>query len=187
MRLKHAGQNSKNNWKKNKSMIQTEVINDDTSRVTLESLEDCKSFAQSLAKSLAPNLPRTVGLVGTLGAGKTQLVKFLAQALGAHPEDVISPTFVLIHPIDTYPQIYHIDAYRIHDSDEFLELGIEELFEQQAITIIEWADRFVECLPKNTLWIELACEDPPSQRRTVLLRNLSKLPDVQDQLRHSYE
>jgi tRNA threonylcarbamoyladenosine biosynthesis protein TsaE len=90
------------------------------------------------------------------------LVKFLAQALGAHPEDVISPTFVLIHPIDTYPQIYHIDAYRIHDSDEFLELGIEELFEQQAITIIEWADRFVECMPKNTLWIELACEDPQS-------------------------
>jgi tRNA threonylcarbamoyladenosine biosynthesis protein TsaE len=166
----------------NESTIQYESISDDACRVTLANLDDCNSFAQTIAQILAQKLPRTVGLVGTLGAGKTQWVKFFAQSLGAQAQDVISPTFVLIHPIQTTPPIYHIDAYRIHDSDEFLELGIEELFEQPAITIIEWADRFIECMPKNTLWIELLCEDPLSQKRTLFLRNLSKLPDLQDQL-----
>ncbi|MFM7930525.1 MAG: tRNA (adenosine(37)-N6)-threonylcarbamoyltransferase complex ATPase subunit type 1 TsaE, partial [Pirellula sp.] len=112
----------------NKATLQYQFINDDTCRVTLETLDDCKSFAHTVAQILTQKLPRTVGLVGTLGAGKTQWVKFFAESLGAHAQDVISPTFVLIHPIDTNPQIYHIDAYRIHDSDEFLELGIEELF-----------------------------------------------------------
>ena len=168
-------------------MIQLVSLTPQECSIALDSLQDCRAFGQLLAQGIRNTVPCTIGLVGTLGAGKTQLVKFIAQALGANPEDVMSPTFVLMHPLDTNPEIHHIDAYRIRDSDEFLELGIEELFEQQAITIIEWADRFVECMPKNTLWIELACEDPQSQRRTVLLRNLSKLPDVQDQLRHSYD
>jgi|GEM_PF-588533 tRNA threonylcarbamoyladenosine biosynthesis protein TsaE len=179
------GPSFKSNWKMNKSTLQYEIINDDTCRVTLESLDDCKSFAQTIAQTLTQNLPRTVGLVGTLGAGKTQFVKFLAESLGANAQDIISPTFVLIHPIDTKPQIFHIDAYRIRDSDEFLELGIEELFEQPAITIIEWADRFIECMPKNTLWIELLCEDPLSQKRIFFLSNLTKLPGFQDQLSKS--
>lgn len=166
-------------------MIQLEQSNYDSAQVSLESLDDCRCFAKILASILSKHLPSTVALVGTLGAGKTQLVKFFAQSLGANPEDVFSPTFVLIHPIGTTPEIYHVDAYRIHDSDEFLELGIEELFEQPAITIIEWADRFIECMPKNTLWIELLCEDPLSQKRIFFLSNLTKLPGFQDQLSKS--
>jgi tRNA threonylcarbamoyladenosine biosynthesis protein TsaE len=185
MLQKPDGPSSKSNWKMNNSTLQYEFFNDDTCRVTLETLDDCKSFAHTIAQILTQKPPRTVGLVGTLGAGKTQFVKFLAESLGANTQDVISPTFVLIHPINTSPQIYHIDAYRIHDSDEFLELGIEELFEQPAITIIEWADRFIECMPKNTLWIELLCEDPLSQKRTLVLRNLTKLPGFKDQLSKS--
>jgi len=163
-------------------MIQLEEFTADACRVTLETLEDCQSLATALIRILSETLPCCVGLVGTLGAGKTQLVKFLAQALGAAPEDVFSPTFVLIHPIGTSPEIYHIDAYRIGDDDEFLELGIEELFEQPAITIIEWADRFTECMPKNTLWIEMKSEDPSATNRIITLSNLGRLPILKDRL-----
>ena len=163
-------------------MIQLELSNRDAAQVTLDNLEDCKSFATTLASLLSSLTPCAIGLVGTLGAGKTQLVKFFAQALGADPQDVFSPTFVLIHPLGTAPEIYHIDAYRIHDSDEFLELGIEELFEQHAITIIEWADRFANCMPKKTLWIELQSHDPQSQHRSVSLTNLANLPALRDHL-----
>lgn len=156
-------------------MIHLEESTADACRVKLETLEDCQSLASALALILSHALPCSIGLVGTLGAGKTQFVKFFAQALGALSEDVFSPTFVLIHPLGTIPEIFHVDAYRIHDDDEFLELGIEELFEQPAISIVEWADRFKACMPKKTLWIEITSEDPQSTRREFVLRNLSNL------------
>lgn len=163
-------------------MIRLEEFTADGCRVTLETLEDCQSLATTLVRIFSEQLPCCVGLVGTLGAGKTQLVKYFAQALGAAAEDVFSPTFVLIHPIGTSPEIYHIDAYRIGDDDEFLELGIEELFEQSAITIIEWADRFARCMPKNTLWIEMKSEDPLSTNRIISFSNLGRLPILKDRL-----
>ncbi|MFM8571647.1 MAG: tRNA (adenosine(37)-N6)-threonylcarbamoyltransferase complex ATPase subunit type 1 TsaE [Pirellula sp.] len=163
-------------------MIIPKEITPDTLRLSLESIQDCQLFGNQLAPILSKKLPCVIGLVGTLGAGKTQLVKFLAQSLGANPEDVFSPTFVLIHPIGTTPEIFHVDAYRIHDSDEFLELGIEELFEQPAITIIEWADRFPECMPKNTLWIQIHTHNPQSQSRLIQIGNLLKHPKLQEQL-----
>jgi tRNA threonylcarbamoyladenosine biosynthesis protein TsaE len=166
-------------------MIRLVKLTADECRITLDTLEDCQAFGELLARYLPKSLPCTVGLVGTLGAGKTQLVKFIAQALGADPEDVVSPTFVLMHPIGTNPEIHHIDAYRIQDSDEFLELGIEELFEQPVVTIIEWADRFIECMPVNTLWIELVTQDPLSEQRTAMLTNLNRLPQWQEFLAHS--
>jgi len=163
-------------------MIRLEEFTADACRLTLENLEDCQSLATALVRILSEQLPCCVGLVGTLGAGKTQLVKFLAQALGAAAEDVFSPTFVLIHPIGTSPEIYHIDAYRIGDDDEFLELGIEELFEQPAITIIEWADRFTRCMPVNTLWIEMKSQDPSSTNREIALSNLGRLTNFKARL-----
>lgn len=186
MRQKRDGLNFRNN-SRNNLMIRIEDATSDALRSNLESLEDCKQLAELLARAVSEKLPCVIGLVGTLGAGKTQLVKFLAQALGANPADVFSPTFVLVHPLGTQPEIYHLDAYRIHDSDEFLELGIEELFEQPAITLIEWADRFVECMPKATLWIELLTQDPQSQSRQIQIRNLSKHPGLQERLIQSIE
>lgn len=157
-------------------MIQLVSLTPQECSIALDNLEDCRVFAVLLAQAIRNTAPCTLGLAGTLGAGKTQLVKFIAQALGANPEDVMSPTFVLIHPLGTNPEIHHIDAYRIRDSDEFLELGIEELFEQPVLTIIEWADRFAECMPRNTLWIELLTQDPLSEQRTARITNLNRFP-----------
>ncbi len=61
--------------------------------------------------------------------------------------------------------LYHLDAYRLADEDEFLELGVDELFEQSgAWTIIEWADRVADVMPKQTVWVRIEIDVDPSTR-----------------------
>jgi tRNA threonylcarbamoyladenosine biosynthesis protein TsaE len=86
-------------------------------------------------------------LSGELGAGKTVIVKGIARSLRNSQEDpVISPTFTLIQEYNFYIKVYHIDLYRIFTSGELDELGIIELLGKKGITIIEWADKFLEYL-----------------------------------------
>jgi tRNA threonylcarbamoyladenosine biosynthesis protein TsaE len=86
--------------------------------------------------------------------------------IGAKPEDVSSPTFVLLHQYDTTPPLCHVDAYRIGDEDEFLEIGIEEVLENDCVTIIEWADRFPDLLPRDHLMLQFSqLKAEPHQRR----------------------
>ena len=110
-----------------------------------------------LGLALADRLPETVtvALQGTLGAGKTRLVQALAAACGIDGHSVTSPTFVLCQPYQGTRQIYHLDAYRVGDLDEFLELGVEEYFEGPGVTLIEWADRIAPCLPVDYLEIDI--------------------------------
>jgi tRNA threonylcarbamoyladenosine biosynthesis protein TsaE len=100
-------------------------------------------------------VPLAIGLSGTLGAGKTQWTRFFADACGLTNQDATSPTFMLVHAYSTRPKIYHLDAYRIGDEDELLELGIDEMFDEEAVTIIEWADRFPNLLPRHSLQMNI--------------------------------
>jgi tRNA threonylcarbamoyladenosine biosynthesis protein TsaE len=132
---------------------------------TIGSLESCEQFAQRFA--LAIETPMVVCLSGTLGAGKTQFAKYLAVALGATPEEVTSPTFVLVHRYSTEPITYHLDAYRVDDEDEFLELGVEEFFEEAAITIIEWGEKFEHLFPSDHLKIDIEIISDAQRRFTI--------------------
>ena len=96
-----------------------------------------------------------VGLTGTLGAGKTRLVQAIAAACGVNPSDVVSPTFVLCQHYSGTRQFNHLDAYRIHDDDEFLELGVDEMFASDGITLVEWGERVRDCLPPDRVEIQL--------------------------------
>lgn len=96
-----------------------------------------------------------IALNGTLGAGKTRLVKGMAAALGLNPQEVISPTFVLMRQYEAGRTLIHLDVYRIRNDDEFLELGPDEFVNAPAITLIEWADRIVDCLPRDRLEIDV--------------------------------
>jgi tRNA threonylcarbamoyladenosine biosynthesis protein TsaE len=128
------------------------------------SLEECQRLAHALANR--PTVPGCIALVGTLGAGKTQFTRFFGMAIGASPEEVSSPTFVLLHQYQTTPPLCHVDAYRIGDEDEFLEIGIEEVLESDCVTIIEWADRFPDLLPRDHLVLQFSqVEAGPNQRR----------------------
>ena len=113
---------------------------------------------ERLGRALASGLQggTVVALIGTLGAGKTRLVQAFAAAHGVPRDEATSPTFVLMNEYRGRVPIYHIDAYRLRDEDEFLELGPEEYFESSGVTFIEWADRVANCLPAERL--EIHCE-----------------------------
>jgi len=124
---------------------------------TVQFLADCEADTARLGAWLADLLPQgsVVALVGTLGAGKTRLVQAIAEHCGIDRRDVVSPTFVLVHEYRGRRLLYHIDAYRLKDEDEFFELGPEEYFESEGITLIEWADRVEGCLPSERLLVHI--------------------------------
>jgi tRNA threonylcarbamoyladenosine biosynthesis protein TsaE len=126
---------------------------------------DTERLGQALAGALPPGT--VVALIGTLGAGKTRLVQAFAAAHGVPRDDATSPTFVLVNEYRGRTPIYHIDAYRLRDEDEFMELGPEEYFESEGVTLIEWADRVAACLPTERL--EIRCEATGEHERTFTL------------------
>ena len=126
----------------------------------------CEADTQRLGAALADALPEgtTVALLGTLGAGKTRLVQAVAEALGVAADDVTSPTFVLQQIYQGRHTIYHLDAYRLADEDEFLALGVDELFDSAALVFVEWADRVAACLPRQYVEIRITPTGDTSRR-----------------------
>lgn len=118
---------------------------------------DNPAATDRLAAELVAVLPEraTIALCGTLGAGKTRFVQGLAAAVGIDPAEVTSPTFVLCQQYAGGRRLYHLDAYRLHDADEFRELGTEELYLEPALTLIEWADKVEPALPDAYLLIRI--------------------------------
>jgi|SRR5580704_12052643 tRNA threonylcarbamoyladenosine biosynthesis protein TsaE len=97
-----------------------------------------------------------VALVGDLGAGKTTLTQGIAEGRGAaRAEDVSSPTFTLIHEYGEPVRVYHVDLYRLETAEQARRLGLEDLFDQAALVVIEWGDKFPELLPENAFRITL--------------------------------
>jgi tRNA threonylcarbamoyladenosine biosynthesis protein TsaE len=130
-----------------------------------ENLPATIRFAQELAQAVEPGL--VIGLDGPLGAGKTALVRAFCAALGIDERAVASPTFVLIHQYPGALDVFHCDAYRISSLDEFLELGVEEYFESDGVSIVEWAQRVAECLPEDRLEIAIEVRGVEARQLTV--------------------
>jgi tRNA threonylcarbamoyladenosine biosynthesis protein TsaE len=132
---------------------------------------DTERLGGVLAEVLPPGT--VVGLIGTLGAGKTRLVQAVAAALGVPPGSVTSPTFVLVNEYTGgRRRVYHFDTYRLKDEDEFLALGPDEYFESDGITFVEWADRVAQLLPKERL--EIALEVAGETQRCICVRGTTK-------------
>jgi tRNA threonylcarbamoyladenosine biosynthesis protein TsaE len=110
----------------------------------------------ALGERIAAQLPAkaVVLLIGNLGAGKTTLAKGIVQGLGAAaPEDVTSPTFTLIHEYS--PKVYHIDLYRLDTAAELATLGLDEVFDRDAVVLIEWGERFPKQMPPDRIEIRI--------------------------------
>ena len=106
------------------------------------------------------------------------------QSHGVPREQAASPTFVLVHEYQGRLPIYHFDAYRLRDEDEFNELGPEEYFESAGVTFIEWADRVAGSLPAER--IEIACEATgETSRRFAVTATTKGLSNVISSLRES--
>src|ERR1700685_3973773 len=96
-----------------------------------------------LGRRIARALPRraVVLLIGNLGAGKTTLAKGIVSGLGAAPpEDVSSPTFTLVHEYGE-GRVYHVDLYRLERPEELATLGLDAMFERDAVVLVAWGER----------------------------------------------
>jgi tRNA threonylcarbamoyladenosine biosynthesis protein TsaE len=133
----------------------------------------------ALGEQLAASLPRkrVVLLIGNLGAGKTTMAKGMVRGLGAaEPEDVSSPTFTLIHEYGTEGRVYHIDLYRLDEPREVATLGLDEIFERDAVVLIEWGERFPQLLPAERTEIRIrtiANDEGSNDEREIEVRELS--------------
>jgi tRNA threonylcarbamoyladenosine biosynthesis protein TsaE len=113
-----------------------------TSQTITHSAEETIAFGRSLAAELSP--PLIVLLRGDLGAGKTTLVKGIAEGFrAARAEDVTSPTFTLVHEYrGPHTTLYHIDLYRIDTQRDLETLGLDDLLTPNSVLLIEWGEKF---------------------------------------------
>ncbi|MCB9878566.1 MAG: tRNA (adenosine(37)-N6)-threonylcarbamoyltransferase complex ATPase subunit type 1 TsaE [Planctomycetes bacterium] len=118
----------------------------------------------------------TVALSGSLGAGKTTLVRGLAVGLEVDdPDAVASPTYLLVVEHPGPVPLLHADAYLPQKLEGFLaDGGLEYLFDAAHVVAVEWADRIPNQLPERTLWIEIGLS--PDGGRRVVLRTGAKPP-----------
>jgi tRNA threonylcarbamoyladenosine biosynthesis protein TsaE len=134
-----------------------------TRSIDIPDLAATEAFGRRLGELLFPGA--VIALVGPLGAGKTHLTRAIAEGLGvANPAAVNSPTFVLIQEYPARLPIYHFDAYRLSGPREFAELGVEEYFRGDGVSIVEWADRVQSTLPTDHLRIEIEIVDEYRRR-----------------------
>ena len=130
----------------------------------------------ALGERIARELPRraVVLLIGNLGAGKTTLAKGIVKGLGAAPpEEVSSPTFTLIHEYGEDITVYHVDLYRLEDPRQAATLGLDDLFDREAVVLVEWGERFPQLMPPARFEIRLRAADPQSDEREIELTKLS--------------
>jgi len=139
--------------------------------VTTHSQEETADVGRGLASTLAPG--SVLLLIGDLGAGKTALVRGLAEGLGVAPDEVSSPTFTLMQEYrgGRVPLI-HVDLYRLNDAREIDELGLEELG-LNAVLAIEWAERLPRPIPDA---IEVRIDHGDGDERRLTIASPSSTP-----------
>ena len=137
----------------------------DARELTTHSAEETVAFGRTLAELLSP--PKIVLLRGDLGAGKTTLVKGIAEGFqAASEEDVTSPTFTLVHEYrGPRANLYHIDLYRIDTPRQLGTLGLDDLLSANSILLIEWGEKFQRFVHERD--VEIALESVGENSRHI--------------------
>jgi tRNA threonylcarbamoyl adenosine modification protein YjeE len=128
------------------------------------------AFAGAFARRLEAG--SSVALRGELGAGKTTLVRALLRALHGSDAAVSSPTFIFRQRYDGVPPIEHLDLYRVDDPVELTELGLDDAFGPDRITLVEWPERAPQLLPADA--IDLRITGSGTGPRTIVVADLRR-------------
>lgn len=134
--------------------------------LTTRSAEETTNWGREFGKTL--KAPVLILLTGDLGSGKTTLTKGIVSGLGAaREEEVTSPTFTLMHTYGTSAKVYHADLYRIESFHDFETLGMEDLFAEPRVVILEWSERFP--LPSPWPQVNICLEHLGGDSRRITL------------------
>ena len=147
---------------------------------------------QTLGEKLGKTFKRgdVIALVGAMGTGKTCLTQGIARGVGIAPDEVVnSPSYILINEYNGAIPIYHIDLYRLENSEEIADLGLSEYIEGDGICIIEWAERMSDLLPDTCIKIHITLADTDTSHsgdaRELILNSLEDEIDEEDKvIRH---
>ena len=134
-------------------------------RIQTNSPEETQKLGELIGRSAQPG--DIYLLTGTLGAGKTCLSQGIARGLEV-PENLRSPTFVLMTRHKGRLDLHHLDLYRIGDPWEVWDLGVDELLFGDGVCVVEWADKAAELFPQESCWIGLEYSAGKSQRTLTL-------------------
>lgn len=127
--------------------------------------EETEAFGAHLAERYKGR--RVLALLGPLGAGKTALVRGVAQALGT-VDSVSSPTYAIVNEYRGPRPICHFDMYRITDSDALYDIGCEDYLESGALCVVEWSENILDALPEDTLYVRIDKISETRRRIAVL-------------------
>ncbi|MCJ7715940.1 MAG: tRNA (adenosine(37)-N6)-threonylcarbamoyltransferase complex ATPase subunit type 1 TsaE [Anaerolineales bacterium] len=129
------------------------VIEKGSFEVISRSPTQTRRIGMRLGELLQPG--DVIGMEGNLGAGKTTMVQGIASGWGSY-DSVSSPTYVLVNVYRRLDrnQLFHLDAFRLENSEEAIDLDIDAMLDQGPL-LVEWADRIKEALPENYLWINM--------------------------------
>ena len=118
--------------------------------IHVKSLEEISGAAEEFISyvSSSPLQSNVFAFFGQMGAGKTTFIKALCNALGVE-DDVNSPTFTIVNEYRSAPgfPVYHFDFYRINSTREAYDIGIDEYFGGEGISLIEWSEKIEDLLP----------------------------------------
>jgi tRNA threonylcarbamoyladenosine biosynthesis protein TsaE len=122
--------------------------------LVLASARETESVGKAIGRVLREG--DVIALIGDLGAGKTALVHGIVSGLDAPSTFVASPTFMLMHQYQGRLPLTHMDLYRLRSLAEAEAIGLAEVFADDGVTAIEWADRFPGLLPSDRLEVRLS-------------------------------
>lgn len=145
--------------------------------LTVNSLKECENFAEKFSKLLRKG--DVVSLVGDLGAGKTTFTKFVGKSFGII-EDITSPTFNLVNVYYGKFEFNHMDLYRIDFFEELYQIDYENYFYPDGVTLIEWAEKAKELLPKNIIEVEILKISESSRKFIIKGNNKRELEIVEE-------
>ena len=146
-----------------------------------KSTEDTQSIGRIIGENLSQG--DIVALVGELGSGKTCITQGIARGIGV-PEEyhITSPTFTLINEYPGRISLYHVDIYRLSGSRDLENMGYEEYFYCDGITVIEWAEKIKEILPEECFYVYLKYLDE-NKREIKISGYINKIEKISKKLK----
>lgn len=154
--------------------------------IITKSPEDTQKLGKEISKLIKPS--DLLAFYGELGAGKTCLIQGISQGLEVK-DYVISPSFTIINEYKGKIPIYHFDLFRLINIEEIIDLGYEEYFYGEGLSVIEWAEKIENLLPRDHLKIDIKFKSyyertisliPQGNRFRIFLKELAKIENFRD-------